>query len=379
MRAVYVAAAFSLAATPSLSEPVTIASWNIGPGLEESMLLRKNDFVGLNAELSPDVLVMVEVIGRTGAEIVAQHLGWPEYHVAVSDLSIPSTAAHEGLEVAVISKIPMIAVTEYDVKLDGRTHEVFGTFGAIQVAEKLLTSSGLSNVQPTGGNDRGTLRVDFANGLTILPVHLKSNLNGACSDAVAAQRTLSNMTLDVPPKLTEAISKGFDRQVQADQKNAAERERVVAAVKVVADQAIAEGRTVVIAGDYNTSFEVGKVGSSFTDCTLQAFECKKAPFPATACTDGDGFDDTFAILSKPLVGSNQYAVLTEGLGRTYEDTAFADAAIDHITVPAEKKTTFSAPSLTCSDAIPNAKTQWAARACDLHGSDHFAIATRFEP
>ncbi|MES0181746.1 hypothetical protein NKJ86_24480 [Mesorhizobium sp. M0025] len=84
------------------------------------MLGRQADFAGLDAELSPDVVVMVEVIGRTGAEIVANHLGRSNYHVAVSDLSVPNTAAHEGLEVAVISKIPMIRVTEYDVKLDGR-------------------------------------------------------------------------------------------------------------------------------------------------------------------------------------------------------------------------------------------------------------------
>ncbi|MER8675297.1 hypothetical protein [Mesorhizobium sp. M0037] len=270
------------------------------------MLGRQADFAGLDAELSPDVVVMVEVIGRTGAEIVANHLGRSNYHVAGSDLSVPNTAAHEGLEVAVISKIPMIRVTEYDVKLDGRTHEVFGSFGGLQVAEELLTSSGLSQVQPTGGNDRGTLRVDLANGLTIFPVNLKSNINNACSDATDANRALENMAIDVPAKLTTAIAQGFARQVDADKRNAAERERVIAAVKVVADKATAEGRTTIIAGDFNTSLEQGKAGSAFADCNLQPFECKKAPFPAAACVAGDGFDDTFAILTTPLIGASAF-------------------------------------------------------------------------
>ncbi|MEY9163482.1 hypothetical protein ABIE78_001601 [Sinorhizobium fredii] len=32
----------------------------------------------------------------------------------------------------------------------------------------------------------------------------------------------------MPPKLVEAIARGFERQVEADKRNAAERERVVA-------------------------------------------------------------------------------------------------------------------------------------------------------
>ncbi|MGM5008972.1 hypothetical protein ACD592_07480 [Rhizobium sp. 969_B3_N1_2] len=164
-----------LTATSAAADPVRIVSWNIGPGLEEPMLERKADFLSLDAELKPDVIVMVEVIGRRGAEIAAQNLGWPEYHVAVSDFAIAETDVFQGLEVAVISKVPIVAVTEHDVTPDGNKHDVFGTSGTVNVQEKLLTSSGISNVEPTGGFDRGTLRVDLANGLTILPVHLKSN------------------------------------------------------------------------------------------------------------------------------------------------------------------------------------------------------------
>lgn len=378
MRANLVAAAAFLLASPAFADPLTVVSWNIGPGLEEPMLLRKADFTALDAELSPDVIVMVEVIGRRGAEIVADHLGWSEYHVAVSDLAVPTTAAHEGLEVAVISKIPIVAATEYDAVLDGNAHDVFGTFGSVQVPEKLLTSSGISGVELTGDNDRGTLRIDLANGVTILPVHLKSNVNNACGNAKSAKATLGGMSIDVPQKLVDAIANGFENQVKADKRNAAQRERVAAAVKIVADQAASEGRTVIIAGDYNTSFEAGKVGTAFADCDLKPYACKEAPFPADKCVNGDGFDDTFAILSKPLVGSEKLTVLTEGLGRTYKDTVFADAAIDHLAVQESKRSMFRAPSLTCSGA-PATSTSGAVRSCELHGSDHFAIATEYVP
>ncbi|WP_421365843.1 hypothetical protein [Agrobacterium tumefaciens] len=377
MRNIVASLALVLTATSAAADPVKIVSWNIGPGLEEPMLERKGDFASLDAELKPDVIVMVEVIGRRGAEIAAQNLGWSQYHVAVSDFAFAKTDVFQGLEVAVISKIPIVSVTEYDVTPDGNTHDVFGTSGTVTVAEKLLTSSGISNVEPTGGFDRGTLRVDLSNGLTIFPVHLKSNNNGACSSATSARSTLSGMQITVPPALQDAILNGFPKQVAADKRNAAERERVIAAVKKVADEAVAEGRTVVIAGDYNTSFEPGKVGSEFADCDLQPFECKQAPFKASACT-GDGFDDTFAILSKPLVGSARFSVLTEGLGRTYEDKVFADAAIDHIAVDAERASAFRAPQLTCQEPDPKGATAKTVRACGLHGSDHFPIATIFD-
>ncbi|SSC71440.1 unnamed protein product [Ciceribacter sp. T2.26MG-112.2] len=370
--------AFVLMAASASADPVTIVSWNIGPGLEEPMLERKGDFASLDSELKPDVIVMVEVIGRRGAEIAAQNLGWPEHYVAVSDFAIAKTDVFQGLEVAVISKIPIVSVTEYDVTPDGNKHDVFGTSGTVAVQEKLLTSSGISNVEPTGGFDRGTLRVDLSNGLTILPVHLKSNNNNACSSATSARSALSGMQIAVPPALEDAIRNGFPKQVAADKRNASERERVVAAVKKVADEAVAEGRTVIIAGDYNTSYEPGKVGSDFADCDLQPFECKQAPFKASACT-GDGFDDTFAILSKPLVGRTRFSVLTEGLGRTYEEKVFADAAIDHIAVEAGRASAFHAPQLTCPEPEPNGATAKAVRACGLHGSDHFPIATSYNP
>lgn len=377
MRTAIILASLAIA-TAARSEPVRIVSWNMGPSLEERLALRAPDIQAMNEELAPDVLVLVEVVGRRGAQQVAEHLGWPDYHVAVSDLSIPSSAAHEGIEVAVVSKIPMIAVSEMDVTPDQRSHDVFGTHGPLSVVEKLLTSAGIAGVQQTGARDRGTLRVDLANGLTIFPVHLKSNLNNACADATTAQKALTNMMIDVPPALSAGIASGFQRQIADDLRNAAERERVIAAIKREADKAVAEGRTVVIAGDFNTSFEAGKSGSSFADCALQGMACKKQPFPATACAVGDGFDDSFAILTQPLVDKTRFAILTEGIGRTYEEMDFGDAAIDHIAVAETAVDKFSAPAIECSQQnIGGVSTKWAAKSCTLFGSDHYPVATDF--
>lgn len=118
--------------------------------------------------------------------------------------------------------------------------------------------------------------------------------------------------------------------------------------------------------------------NEIADCDLQPLECRQPPFPASVCI-GDGFDDTFAILSKTLVGTEKIKVLTEGLDRTREEKKFADAAIDHLTVRTGSASKFRAPGLSCPDPQSNGKTAAAARSCQLHGSDHFAIATDCVP
>jgi endonuclease/exonuclease/phosphatase family metal-dependent hydrolase len=339
------------------AEEVRVVAWNAEASLPEKLEKRKADLQALDAELKPDVLVLVEVTGLIEARMFADHLGWPEYHMAVSDFSDAGQGAFEGLEVAVISRTPIAAATEHDTSPDG-THGVFGSFGELPVAEAKLSSEGLTGIGTTGQNDRGTLRVDLASGLTIFPVHLKSNSNNRCSDVSDAIRAVKMIGGDTST-LQEAHDKGFAKATEAHRSNAEQRERVMAAVKLLADAAVAEGRTAIIAGDFNTSFEPGKVGKSLADCTLQDFSCKRAPFPAAACTGGDGFDDTFGILQEALVGTTKWTVLSAGLGRTYDDDDFADLAIDHIAVSAEQTASF----------LP------AAKSSATFGSDHFAVWT----
>jgi len=137
----------------------------------------------------------------------------------------------------------------------------------------------------------------------------------------------------------------------------------MAAVVRVAEQ-IGGERTVVLAGDWNTSYEPGLYGSKPEDCKLPDYSCKPGPLPSGACAGADGYDDTIgAILEAGLTGSLRWKVLTKGLGRTYRSSLrtdpFADLAIDHFAVPESAAPRFSP----------------ATKGSDTFGSDHFPIAT----
>lgn len=336
-----------------------IVAWNASPQLQESVQDRRRDLKRLNDDLQPDVLVLVEVAGREEAKILASSLGWPEYHMAVSDWAKMRTSVYFALETAVISKLPIEQVIEFDPRPDG-THAVVDHSGAelpVPVSEEQADTSGISGINQLAGTDRVTMRVDLENGLTVFPVHLKSNRNSICGLADDLNKDLRKLGLPENTGIPAMLANGFEAATKENVSNAMKRERVIAAVKLAADQAVEEGRDVLIAGDFNTSFEEGKVGTSFDDCTLQDFTCEKTPFQAAACSDGDGYDDTFAILTESLVGDTKWTVLTSDLGRTYDDEAFADRAIDHLAVPAGQ----------------SAKFQATSKADDVFGSDHFPI------
>lgn len=340
---------------------VKIVSWNAEAGMYEAIEKRHTDFGQLVSDLNPDVLVLIEVNGPEELKRIISGLGWTEYHAVLSDFSDVNTDAFSGLEVAVISKIPITAATELDASNADGTHAVFGTFGALPTTEEKLSSQGISHIQPLANTDRGTLRVDLANGLTIFPVHLKSNTNGPCIDADEASKTLAKMGLAIPAEISNGIANGFDLSTKENVLNAVKRERVIAAVEKQARAASSEGRMVVIAGDFNTSYEAGKVGSTFDDCNLANYGCAKMPFPANTCVAGDGYDDTLSILELGLTGGAPWKVLTKELGRTYDDDAFADKAIDHIAVPATISSKFAV----------------ATKSGETYGSDHFAVMTTY--
>ena len=354
-----------LCPTAVLAEPVKIVSWNMGPRLLEGLESRANDIEAMNEALAPDVVVLIEVAGLNEARRIAELLGWPDYFGAVTNWSTMINQVNFALETAVISKIPIERVVEFDASVDG-LHSAFSNSdpedAAVPVDEKLLSSTGISGVNPLARSDRGTMRVDLENGLTIYPVHLKSNRNDWCFRAESAVGELQDLGFEPPEGLADLFDNGFAKATDEHKLNAIKRERVLAATKVSADKAKAEGRIVVIAGDYNTALEPGKAGSAFADCTLANFSCAKAPFPAAACTGGDGFDDTLAILTAPLVADAQWSLLSKDLPRTYDDSAFADRAIDHIAVPADQAARFST----------------AERADEAFGSDHFPIFVIFE-
>ncbi|WP_298362801.1 hypothetical protein [uncultured Litoreibacter sp.] len=351
----------SMAATTALAEDIRIVSWNASPNFAEALSNRLSDFSDLDADLQPDILILVETGGDLEVRMIAEQLGWEDFTAVTSNWAIADKNVFFSLEAAVISRIPIVQVVEYDASPDGH-HEVFGPEGDIPglVSEEILTADGIVGFGDTlAKTDRGTMRVDLENGLSIFPLHLKSNRNSACSDLSTALRTMNRLGFTIDPNATMAPDAGFEGATLAHLSNAAKRERVMAATARIAASVVQDGRVPVIAGDMNTSFEPGKAGTAVEDCELQEFTCDRAPFPASACTGADGFDDTLGMLTAGLIAEQIWTVLTEGLGRTYDSTDFSDLAIDHFAVPVEVSDSFST----------------ATKADRVYGSDHFPIIT----
>ena len=357
------------------ADSLRIAAWNVKGTMNEGFLASKSKTKGVKdfaKNERPDIVLLVEVSGpdhaRSIAAIIAKQRNWSQYFVAISNFSVVYDKVFQGLEVAVVSRIPITRVVEYDASPD-TTHKVFGQDGevaTIPVTDEKLTSVGVSGISPMGERDRGTLRVDLENGLTLFPVHLKSNSNPHCANVSKAIGTFKDLKLPIPKDLQSAYDNGFPLATLAHRRNAIKRERVMGAVALAAEKAVVEGRKVLIGGDFNTAYEPGKAGSTFSDCALKDFSCAKAPFPELACVNGDGFDDTLAILERALVGNTKWAVLSKELERTYwEDNKqkFANRAIDHLAVPLDQLKHFSI----------------AERGKKVKTSDHSPVTTVYTP
>ncbi len=347
-------------------QPLRIVSWNMKATLLEGLAARQADFQRLNANLNPNVLVLIEVAGVEEAKNVAQALGWTDYQAVVTNFLILEDTAVFALELAVISKEKINHAVEFDTVMDTGP-AVFGN-GALaanlpSVSEQKLTNTSLPDLGAFTENDRGTIRVDLDNGLTIFPVHLKSNFSQSCQEIDKARSRIRSQDARVASKLDRYFEKGFRAATKESVDSAKKRERMMAAVLSEANAAATEGRIVLIAGDFNTGFEPNKFGTKLDDdCSLHNFSCKAAPFPSRACPtrEGDGFDDTLSIPEQPLVGTKRWTFLTRTLGRTFKETAFADLAIDHMVVPADQASLFAIAKKSDSDTF---------------GSDHFAVFT----
>lgn len=334
-----------------------IVSWNIRKiGSIERLHKRLKNFSELVKKEEPDILVFIEVSGKIEIEVIIEQLGWEQFNGVVSKWG-------GGLEVSVISKIPFEKVIEYDVSPDG-INEVFDQNGKVigLNSEQIFSSDKI----PYFGNkfaegDRGTMRVDLDNGLSIFPVHLKADTNKICSGFNKTIKYLERNKFSVDPKLADAYLNGTQKSSELVYKNAKKRERTMAATARLATVALREGKIPVILGDFNTGFEKGKHGIAYSDCDLQIHSCEQGSFPAKACSNGDGYDDTIGMLQEGLVSNQKWKILSENLGRTYNRKIYADLAIDHIAVLLEHSDYFT-------EAVKSKK---------LYGSDHYAVSTIF--
>lgn len=105
--------------SPVHADPLTIVSWNASPESSETFERRMADIRQLNADLAPDILIVLEATGKDGIRRISEALEWNSYYATVSDFASHPTNAFFALETAVISKVPIERVIEFDASPDG--------------------------------------------------------------------------------------------------------------------------------------------------------------------------------------------------------------------------------------------------------------------
>ncbi|UWQ84383.1 endonuclease/exonuclease/phosphatase family protein [Leisingera caerulea] len=144
-----------------------------------------------------------------------------------------------------------------------------------------------------------------------------------------------------------------------DLTNALKKEIQAHALSTNAQTILADGASVIVAGDFN----IQAPGQGLRSGKDEGVDCK----PAAGCSGVggdeavDGYDDSIHI----LMGTDATArLLSEGLEDTYIAKRFGDGAIDHIFVAGP-----------ISDTFENAYTP-EAQGVSYAGSDHLPVVAR---
>lgn len=133
--------------TVAQARTLRIVVWNIENATVSKVASQSRDIQNLGRDLRPDILVLEEVSGgAAAAQAVANALGWTDAYIAVSDFFPHSEKKpYCTQDFAVISKVPIVSVIEYDARSDGYTVPVTGPGGfKLQVQEEYLTADGIS-------------------------------------------------------------------------------------------------------------------------------------------------------------------------------------------------------------------------------------------
>lgn len=200
---------------PARAETKVVA-WNASPQLLESDTARAKDLAQLNAALSPDVLILIEVAGQAEAKALAAGLGWPEFHQAVSDWARINEKVHFAPETAIESKVPIQQVIEVDASKDGflPVIDVSGSELAIPFSELEVDIQGIPGEGRLEWYDRVSVCVDLENGLPVFPVHMKSNHNSTCIAAEEVNINLKRVGLPELPEIEDMLKDGFPRATE---------------------------------------------------------------------------------------------------------------------------------------------------------------------
>lgn len=266
-----------------------------------------------------DTLVLLEVIFQEQVETIARENGFKYW--AMSDFDGQdkvSKKPYNHLEVAVLSHYPFFGCHEWDRQSNDEPVHNNRDIECKLSDEKVIIKG---DKEFTYGVNRGFLRVDFDNDLSLYAVHWKSSGGG---DEI---------------------------------KNAKKREYQATGLKKDAQKLLHEGRSIVVMGDYNITAHPSRSGTNeVEDCDI------KKPKSDYVCADNqDGYDDSISIL---MTLGNKAKLLSKDVKRTYLNKKFKDAAIDHIFVAGSQADTFGTAYTSSYDG----KTYF--------GSDHKPIVVK---
>ncbi|MEA3639386.1 MAG: endonuclease/exonuclease/phosphatase family protein [Lamprobacter sp.] len=315
-----------LALTAAQADVMRLMTWNIEGGEQPPRVIAERVEAALSMVGPVDVLMLQEVIDAAQIEAAAEAGGFA--HWAISDFSPPTRitgAWHQSLEVAILSRRPFTAVSEWD--LTGRRPEGDGHPPRVSDAEipSRELRIALDTAEPVPS--RGFLRADLANGWTLYAVHWMSSRGQDCT--------------------------------AKDRENARLREVQAAGLVKDAARVLEAGRSLLIAGDFNIQApgRVLRVGTDpGEDCAPTGGTCKDLCGPAGR----DGYDDSIAI----LLGMDASArLLSSNLDATYVLRRFPGGAIDHILVAGPEAASFAEASTP-----PVRGKRW-------NGSDHRPVLT----
>ena len=288
------------------AEPLRFMTWNINAGETEPSGVERRARDAVEAVGGVDIVFLQEVISEAQVQAAAQGFGLPHY--AMSDFSPPvsiTNAWFRSLEVAVLSRIPITAASEWDTT--GR--EPAGDGFAPRVSAEAITTEELPINVDFGDHQpsRGFLRADLEGGWSVYGVHWKSSRGDSCN--------------------------------AEDMDNAAQRENQAEGLGLDAARALDADRTIVVGGDYNIQApgRVLRVGTNPDE------DCNPSGSCEDVCgVDGtDGYDDSIPLLLTLDPGAR---LLSQNLGETYVARFFPGGAIDHILVAGPRADAFETAS-----------------------------------
>ncbi|SEA86581.1 endonuclease/exonuclease/phosphatase family protein [Rubrimonas cliftonensis] len=307
MRPTQIAALLALAAGAADAQALRVMTWNIN-GAEATPAALEENARGALAELGPvDVVMLQEVISQDQVAAIARGFGL-EHH-AISDFSPPPSITRSpfsSLEVAVISRTPILGAAEWDPT--GRDPNGDGFAPRVSDAAAPVEELPIDVTFADDTPDRGFLRVDLDGELSVYAVHWKSSRGESCNAA----------------DLLNALQR--EEQAEGLAQDLARR---------LSDPA----RTVIVGGDFNIQApgRAARVGMDLgSDCA-----------PAGSCdgvcgADGlDGYDDSISAL---LAGVSGARLLSADLDNTFIGRFFPGGAIDHLVVAGARAGAFQLAS-----------------------------------